>query len=196
MSITGGDLLPITFSQMLTNLSTWLDKAADQLAGLGQNPDLMLSWQLAPDMYPLSGQIRFACFLAREPHFRLQGLPLPAPLLAVRDAGWSSNEQPGTLVKAKALLAGTIAAFDPGYLAGLATDLNRPLALELPDGHIFDLTDAEYISDWALPQFYFHVNTAYAILRANGVKLGKQDYALQMFKYLRQPTPPAARDRT
>jgi uncharacterized protein len=191
MTISSGDLLPKTFSQMLANLSAWLDKAADHMAELGQDPDLMLSWQLAPDMYPLSGQIRFACFLAREPHFRLQGLPLPAPLLAVRDAGWSSNEQPGTLFKAKALLAGTIAAFDPGYLPCLTTDLNHLLALELPDGHIFDLTDAEYIRDWALPQFYFHVNTAYAILRANGVKLGKQDYALQMFKYLRQSTPRA-----
>jgi hypothetical protein len=188
MRVGEEDLLSGTFSQMLANLSGWLDKAADHLAGLGQDPDLMLSWQLAPDMYPLSGQIRFACFLAREPHFRLQGLTLPAALLAVREAGWSTNEKPGTLAEAKALLAETIATFDSHYRAGLATKLERPLALELPDGHIFDLTDAEYVRDWAVPQFYFHVNTAYAILRAKGVKLGKQDYALQMFRYLRQPT--------
>jgi hypothetical protein len=186
MRVGDEDLLPGTFSQMLANLSGWLDKAADHLAGLEQDPDLALSWQLAPDMHPLSGQIRFASFLAREPHFRLQGLPLPAPLLAVRRSGWSSNEQPGTLAEAKALLAETIATLDPEYRAGLAIKLDRTLALELPDGHIFDLTDAEYIRDWAVPQFYFHVNTAYAILRTNGVSLGKQDYAAHMFKYLQQ----------
>jgi uncharacterized protein len=191
MTISSGDFLPKTFSQMLANLSAWLDMAADHMAELGHDPDLMLSWQLAPDMYPLSGQIRFACFLAREPHFRLQGLPLPAPLLAVRESGWSSNERPGTLAEAKALLAETVAVFDPSHRPCFATKLDRLLALELPDGHIFDLTDAEYIRDWAVPPFYFHVNTAYAIFRANGVNLGKQDYALQMFKYLRPLTPRA-----
>ena len=52
----------------------------------------------------------------------------------------------------------------------------------------FDLTAEQYARDWALPQFYFHVMTAYAILRAQGVALGKADYITHMFAYLRPST--------
>lgn len=61
------------------------------------------------------------------------------------------------------------------------------LAHDLPIGLTFDLTAAQYARDWTLPQFYFHVMTAYAILRNAGVALGKADYVPHMFAYLRQP---------
>ena len=51
----------------------------------------------------------------------------------------------------------------------------------------FDLHTSSYVRDWALPQFYFHLMSAYAILRAAGVPLGKADYVGFMFQYLRQP---------
>jgi hypothetical protein len=57
-------------------------------------------------------------------------------------------------------------------------------------GMIFDLTAEQYARDWALPQFYFHVMIAYAILRAEGVDLGKADYVAHMFAYLRPGTMP------
>ena len=53
----------------------------------------------------------------------------------------------------------------------------------------FDLTAEGYVRDWALPQFYFHLMTAYAILRANGVPLGKIDYVPYMMRYLRPAAP-------
>lgn len=54
---------------------------------------------------------------------------------------------------------------------------------------ILDLTVEQHARDWALPQFYFHVVTAYAIMRAQGIELGKANYAPHMFAYLRQNAP-------
>jgi hypothetical protein len=56
---------------------------------------------------------------------------------------------------------------------------------------IFDLTAEQYVRDWTLPQFYFHLMTAYAILRSAGVDLGKADYVAHMFPYLRRETMPS-----
>ena len=77
--------------------------------------------------------------------------------------------------------------------ARLAPDIDpaRPIAHALPQGMVFDLTPEQYVRDWALPQFYFHVMAAYAILRARGVALGKADYVAHMFAYLRPGTLPA-----
>ena len=62
-----------------------------------------------------------------------------------------------------------------------------PVELSLANGMTFDLDTAAYVRDWAIPQFYFHLMTAYSILRAAGVPLGKADYVGFMFRYLRQP---------
>jgi hypothetical protein len=73
----------------------------------------------------------------------------------------------------------------------LDVDPATPIAHALPAGMIFDLTAEQYARDWALPQFYFHVVIAYAILRAQGVDLGKSDYVAHMFAYLRHGTIPS-----
>ena len=65
------------------------------------------------------------------------------------------------------------------------------IAHALPNGMIFDLTAEQYARDWALPQFYFHLMIAYAILRNRKVELGKADYIPHMFAYLRPDTLPA-----
>ena len=61
----------------------------------------------------------------------------------------------------------------------------RAISIELPDGTIFDMTAYEYAVNWAIPQFYFHLMTAYNILRHNGVPLGKADYVPHMFAFVR-----------
>ena len=71
-----------------------------------------------------------------------------------------------------------------------AVDPARAIAHALPQGMIFDLSAEQYARDWAIPQFYFHVMTAYAILRAEGAALGKADYVAHMFAYLRPGTMP------
>jgi hypothetical protein len=69
-------------------------------------------------------------------------------------------------------------------------DDQRPIAHQIPNGMIFDLTAMQYARDWALPQFYFHVMAIYAILRGEGIALGKADYVSHMFRYLRPGTMP------
>lgn len=61
----------------------------------------------------------------------------------------------------------------------------RLITLELPNGMIFDMTGERYARDWALAQFYFHLMTAYAILRSRNIELGKADYVPHMLAYLR-----------
>lgn len=184
----GHGIFPDTFAIMLTSLAGWLATAQQQMAAQSLDQEAILTWQLASDMYPLSGQIRFACFLAQEPYYRLHGMEPPAALLSVREQGWSSQTHCGTLAEAGELLANTISQLGDQDRTRFAEGLGRQIILELPDGHVFGMTGAQYLRDWALPQFYFHVNTAYAILRHKGIALGKRDYLPHMFGYLRAPS--------
>ena len=143
-------------------------------------------------MYPLATQVRFACFQAQEPLYRLKGEPLPDALNALADEGRKGEENPGSLADAQARLQETMAflgALTPDALDG---DAEREVALDLPNGMIFDMTAEQYVRDWALPQFYFHLNAAYAILRNQGVPLGKGDYVQHAVPYLRPGTIPDA----
>nr|WP_205191107.1 MULTISPECIES: DUF1993 domain-containing protein [unclassified Burkholderia] len=183
-------LLVPTYTQMLRAQSAWLDKAAAHREAAGDAPDAAMLLKLAPDMYPLAAQVRFSCFQAMEPIHRLRGESLPAALLALREAGWHADAQPGTLADAQAIIAGTLT-----FLGDLAPDaLDRgaalPIALDMPNGIAFDMTGEQYARDWALPQFYFHAITAYAILRHHGVELGKADYVPHMLAYVRPGTIP------
>lgn len=188
MSLT--TLLVPTYTQMLKTLSGWLEKAQAELPAM--EADALLSARLAPDMFPLSTQIRFVCVQAQEAVFRLRGEAFPEALDELVNEGRNAGEQPGSFADAQARIEQTIA-----MLQGLATDaLDRafdvPIAHEIPNGMIFDLTAEQYARDWALPQFYFHLMTAYAILRSKKVALGKADYVSHMFAYLRPETVPAA----
>lgn len=186
-------LLVPTFTHMLQSLSAWLDKAAAHQRALGAELDDVLTKRLAADMFALAAQIRFTAFQAQEPVYRLRGDALPESLLEVRRAGWQADAAPGSLRDAQACLADARA-----LLAGLAPHAldegaERPIALELPNGAVFDMTGEQYLRDWALPQFYFHAIAAYAILRHHGVALGKPDYVSHMFAYLRPGTMPQDR---
>lgn len=187
MSLT--QLLVPSFRQMLGTLSTWLDKAQAQLPA--DDAQALLSARLAPDMFPLSTQIRFACVQAHEAIARLRGEAFSAARDQLLEEGRNAGEQPGSLADAKDRIAQTVA-----LLEALAPDAldgpDRMIAHALPNDMIFDLTAEQYARDWALPQFYFHLMTAYAILRAQGVNIGKADYVPHMFAYLRPGTLPQA----
>ena len=110
----------------------------------------------------------------------------------MRDEGRNGAEHPGSIADAKGRIAQTLT-----LLEGLAPDaldaaVGTMIAHALPNGMIFDLSAEQYARDWALPQFYFHLMTAYAILRANGVELGKADYVAHMLPHLRPGTMPTA----
>jgi hypothetical protein len=181
------DLLAPTYVQMLQALAAWLGKAEAQMPG--DDAEALLGARLAPDMFPLATQIRFACVQALEGMARLRGDALPPAVATLLDEGRGAGDQPGSIAQAQARIAETVAAVTAAA-DGVDVDPATPIAHALPFGPIFDLTAEQYARDWTLPQFYFHVMAAYAILRSQGVDLGKIDYIPHMFAYLRPGTMP------
>jgi hypothetical protein len=183
------DMLVPTYVQMLGALSAWLGKAEAQM--LDGAAESLLVAQLAPDMFPLATQVRFACVQAQEGLFRLRGEALPASVAILLDEGRSAADHPGSIADAQARIAETLTLVETAATDAPDTAPDTAIAHALPQGIVFDLTAEQYVRDWALPQFYFHVMTAYAILRAQGVDLGKVDYVAHMFPYVRPGTMPA-----
>ncbi|MDP4024508.1 DUF1993 family protein [Methylobacterium sp. NEAU 140] len=187
--MTLSDVLVPTYLQMLGALSSWLGKAD------AQRPDgvaeALLAARLAPDMFPLSTQIRFACVQALEGVYRLRGEAFPPPVAVLLEEGRNGADRPGSIAEARARIAETVAAVEEAAADMPAVDPATPIAHALPQGMVFDLTAEQYARDWALPQFYFHVMAAYTILRAQGVELGKADYVAHMLAHLRPGTLPA-----
>jgi uncharacterized protein len=175
------DILVPTYVQMLGALSAWLAKAEAQMPD-GRAETLLVA-RLAPDMFPLATQIRFACVQAQEGMIRLLGQAFPPSIEVLLDEGRNAADRPGSMADAQARIAETIAMIEAADVPEL--DPATPIAHALPQGMVFDLTAEQYVRDWALPQFYFHVMTAYAILRSQAVELGKADYVAHMFSYLR-----------
>ena len=185
-------LIVPALSNQLSAVSAWLDKAAAFAAERGEDPEALLSLRLAPDMFPLTTQLRFLAFQAQEPVFRLRGEQVPDAVLEVRQEGREGGERPGTWSQARARLREAmelLAAVGPGEFDAGA---GEAIAHELPTGMIFDMTRAQYVRDWALPQAAFHQMIAYALPRQAGVPLGKVDYVPHMFGYVRPGTAPAA----
>ncbi len=182
MSLT--TLLVPTYRQMLTALSGWLGKAQEQTG----NAEALLSARLAPDMFTLSTQIRFSCLQAQEAPYRLRGEPFPESWHALAREGRIAGDHPGSLADAQTRIDETQAFLKTLGPNALDAGADRSIAIDLPNGMIFDMTGDQYARDWALPQFYFHLMTAYAILRHKGVDLGKADYVQHAFAYLRPGT--------
>lgn len=183
------ELLVPTYVQLLEGLSAWLAKAAAERPDGAA--DLLLGARLAPDMFPLATQVRFACVQAQEGVFRLREEALPESVAVLLDEGRQAAEHPGSIADAQARIAETLAIVKAAAADARAIDPETPIAHALPQGIVFDMSAAQFARDWALPQFYFHVMTAYAILRAQGVTLGKIDYVAHMFAFVRPGTMPA-----
>ena len=185
-------LLVPTLSNQLLAVSRWLDKAEGFAAERNEPPEGLLALRIAPDMFPLTTQLRFLAFQAQEPIYRLRGEEVPDAVLQVRQEGREGGENPRSWAEARARVADA-----SDLLKGVGPDeldhaAEKPIAHELPNGMIFDMTKEQYVRDWALPQAAFHQMIAYAILRQSGVPLGKVDYVPHMFPYLRPGTAPQA----
>ena len=171
--------------QMLGGLKSWLRKAEEQLPE--DKTATLLSERLAPDMFPLTTQIRFACVQALEAIYRLQGRDFPPLVEAILNEGRQGGEKAGTIADAIARIDETIAHIEVATNEAPCLDGDAPVAIILPMGMTFDVKAEQSLRDWALPQFYFHLSIAYAILRAQGVMIGKADYIGHMLSFLRQP---------
>ncbi len=163
------------FTQMLASLAGQLDKAKDHAENSGGSADKLMQARLAEDMHPLFKQVIFVCDLAGQTVMRLTGKKLEGAM-----------ETGETFADAKALIARTTEFLDEVSPQEMDSDMDRMIGFDLPNGMAFDMTAAQYMRDWALPQFYFHQIAAYMILRNKGVDLGKADYVNYMFKYMRK----------
>lgn len=186
--MTPTELLAPTYAQMLKALAAWLGKARDE----AEDADALMAARLAPDMFPLATQVRFACVQAYEGVYRLRDEAFPPVVDTVLNEGRNAGDAPGTLKDAVDRIEETLAFLDTVAPDAMDAGAARPLGLELPMGLAFDFDGDRYVRDWALPQFYFHITMAYSILRNQGVTIGKADYVPHMFAYLRPGTGPAA----
>ena len=152
------------FAKMLGNLSALLDKAAKHCEAAKIDPNALLGFRLFPDMFPLTRQVQIAADQAKGCAARLAGVEVPK---------YEDNEQSFDDLKAR--IAKTIAFINgikPEQLANSATrDVTLPLR-----GNATTFKGEWYLKHFVMPNFYFHVATAYAILRHNGVALGKGDF--------------------
>ncbi|MBB3861955.1 hypothetical protein GGQ88_003245 [Novosphingobium hassiacum] len=185
--MTPTDLLAPTYLQMLAALANWLAKAEQHAPA---QTDALMSARLAPDMFPLSTQIRFTCAQALEGLSRLRGEPFPPMRDELLAEGRGAQDNPGSLADAKVRIDQTLALITA--LSPVDTPADGAIAHDIPNGMVFDLTVDQFARDWALGQFYFHLMAAYAILRQQGVPLGKVDYVAHMFQYIRPGTMPTA----
>jgi len=148
------------FVNALTNMRTWLDKAA------AVKPEAeLLEARLASDMYPLVKQFQIASDAAKGTAARLVGDTPPS----MADTEASFAELRDRCDRTIAYLQG----LDRARFDGAAT---RPVELKLPNGQGWRFEGLAYLTGFGLPNFFFHVTTAYAILRANGIELGKGDF--------------------
>jgi hypothetical protein len=153
------------FKQMLAALKAILAKADAHASDKSIEPDALLQARLSPDMFPMLKQVQVAADFARGISARLAGQEVP-----------SHESKEKTFADLDTLLADTL-----GFLEGLDASKfegseTRDIVLRPGTPKERRLAGQAYLASYGLPQFFFHVTTAYDILRHNGVPIGKRDY--------------------
>ena len=153
------------FIHFLNSLSAILKKAEAHCAAKKIDPAVMLGLRLTPDMFPLSRQVQIASDAAKGAGARLAGIEVP-----------SFPDEEKTFEELEARIARTIAflkGLDKKQFEGAEA---RSIALKAGGREMTFEGGASFLETWAKPNFFFHLTTAYAILRQGGVELGKRDY--------------------
>lgn len=148
------------FVKSLADMRAWLDKAASEKS----EADLMEA-RLAPDMRPLPAQYQMASDSAKNALARLTGTEAPS---------MPDTEQ--SFAELRERCDKTIAYLNEFDTASLAGSDDREVVIKFPNGMGYRFAGADYLTGFAIPNFFFHVTTAYAILRNAGVSMGKPDY--------------------
>jgi len=152
------------FIRILNNLSAILDKAAAHAEAKKIEPSVLINARLAPDMFPLSRQIQIATDGVKGCAARLSGAEPP-----------SYPDTESTFPELKARIAKTVAylqSFKPAQIDGSE---ERKVTIKLR-GQDVTFVGRPYLFEFVIPNFYFHVTTAYDILRHSGVEIGKMDF--------------------
>lgn len=164
MSVSLYDVSVPIFTLGLTNLSAILDKASSFADGKKVDPKAIPAARLIVDMLPLSAQIQIACDTAKGAAARLAGVEAP-----------KHADSETTIPELKARVESTLAfikTIKPEQLVGAET---REIVLQFPQSTL-KFNGLNYVTNFALPNFFFHMTMAYALLRKNGVNLGKRDF--------------------
>jgi len=152
------------FVKGLTNLKALLEKAAAHAQAKKIDETVFAGARLFPDMLPLTGQIQIATDFARGTTARLAGVEMPK---------WEDNEK--TLAELIARVDKTLEYVKPFTAAQIDGTEGKEITRTLR-GQPRTFTGLNYLLQFALPNFYFHSTTAYALLRHNGVEIGKMDF--------------------
>lgn len=154
------------YDRFLGSLSSILKKAEAHAEAKGIKPEALIQFRLFPDMLPFVKQVQLSCDFAARAAARLAGAePKPFP-----DAETSFAELQARVAAARDYLA----SFADSDYAGWQ---DRKITLKV-GGQDMTFTGEQFLMGYSLPQFHFHLTTAYAILRHNGVELGKRDYMM------------------
>ncbi|MFW7340284.1 DUF1993 domain-containing protein [Pollutimonas sp. H1-120] len=153
------------FKQMLTALKAIVAQADAHAAAKSIEPDALLRARLYPDMFPLIKQVQVAADFARGISARLAGLEVP-----------SYEGKEATFADLDALLTKTLAFLDSVDASKFEGGETRDIVLRPGTPKERKLSGRTYLANYGLPQFFFHVTTAYDILRHNGLAIGKRDY--------------------
>ena len=157
-------IVPIA-NRMLGNLSAILDKGAAFAEARKIEPSVLLHARLAPDMFALTRQVQIACDMVKGGAARLGGVEVP-----------SHPDNETTFAELKARVAKVREFVNSIPAANFTGSENKALTLKMRHGDMHFDNGLDYLRYFVLPNFYFHVTTTYAILRHNGVELGKSDF--------------------
>ena len=152
------------FLRLFDNLGRWLDKAEAHAAAKKFDPQIYLGARLAPDMLPFTKQIQIACDGAKFGVSRLAGIDAP-----------KFDDTEASLAELRERVRKTLAFVQSVPAERIAGTEHKDVVVPRRDGSMTLRGDA-YLAHFVLPNFYFHLTIAYALLRHNGVVLGKSDF--------------------
>lgn len=153
------------FKQMLSSMQIILSKAEDHATAKKIDAEVFLQARLYPDMFPLVRQVQIAADFAKGVCARLAGVEVPE---------YADTEV--SFADLRARLAKTVAFIDSLPAAQFEGSESRSIVLRPGTPKEKQMLGQAYLVNYGLPQFFFHVTTTYAILRHNGVELGKRDF--------------------
>ena len=164
MSISMYDVSIPILTRGLTNLTAVLDKAAAHAAAKKFDPVVLAQARLFPDMFPLVRQVQVACDTAKGAAARLAGIEVP-----------KHEDTEVTFADLKSRIAKTTDFLKTVGAAQLKDAESRNIEIKFPNGS-WKFTGLAYLNDFVLPNFYFHFSMVYALLRKNGIDVGKMDF--------------------
>ncbi len=145
-------------------MSAFLTKAQTQAEARKIDLAVLVNSRLAPDMHPLSRQVQIASDIAKSGVARLSQIEPPS----FEDTETTFDELRARIAKTVDFISGV----DPAAMDGAE---DRTIALKFPQGEM-SFSGRDYLTGFVLPNVYFHITTAYLILRHNGIEIGKMDY--------------------